>query len=98
MAVLSEEEVRRVARLARLELDDDEVALFARQLGAILEAFRRLQEVDTEGVDPTFYPLPLQNVLREDEVRPSMPREKVLANAPEREGDYFKVPRIVEAS
>lgn len=96
MAGITEEEVRRVARLARLELDEGEVQRFTRQLGAILEAFACLQEVNTEGVDPTFYPLPLQNVLREDEVRPSMPVEKVLQNAPEREGDLFKVPRIIE--
>lgn len=96
MAAIGEEEVRRVARLARLELDEEELARFTRQLGAILEAFRRLQEVDTEGVDPTFYPLPLHNVMRDDRVRPSLPVDKVLANAPEREGDYFKVPRIIE--
>ena len=91
-------QVRQVARLARLELDEHEVELFTRQLGAILEAFQRLQEVDTQGVDPTFYPLPLQNVLREDEVRPSLPVEAVLRNAPEREGDFFKVPRVIEGS
>ena len=87
-----------MARLARLELSDDEVERFTRQLGDILQAAARLQELDTEGVDPTFYPLPLHNVMRPDEVRPSLPREQVLQNAPEQENHMFKVPRIIEES
>ncbi|MBE3597291.1 MAG: Asp-tRNA(Asn)/Glu-tRNA(Gln) amidotransferase subunit GatC [Limnochordaceae bacterium] len=96
MAGITPDEVRHVARLARLELTDEEVERYARQLGDILSAAARLGELDTEGVDPTFYPLPLQNVMRPDAVRPSMPREKVLANAPEPEQDMFRVPRIIE--
>ncbi len=87
-----------MARLARLELSEDEVQRFTRQLGDILEAAARLDELDVTGVDPTFYPLPLQNVMRPDEVRPSLPREKVLQNAPDREQDMFRVPRILESS
>lgn len=98
MGRIGEEEVRRVARLARLELSEDEVQRFTRQLGDILEAAARLEELDVSGVDPTFYPLPLQNVMRPDEVRPSLPREKVLQNAPDREQDMFRVPRILESS
>lgn len=96
MPAITPEEVRHVARLARLELSEEEVARFTRQLGEILQAAKRLQELDTEGVDPTFYPLPLRNVFRPDEVRPSLPRERVLQNAPEVEADMFRVPRIIE--
>ncbi|WP_324669813.1 Asp-tRNA(Asn)/Glu-tRNA(Gln) amidotransferase subunit GatC [Geochorda subterranea] len=96
MPAITPDEVRHVARLARLELSEEEVARFTRQLGEILQAARRLQELDTEGVDPTFYPLPLRNVFRPDEVRPSLPRERVLQNAPEVEADMFRVPRIIE--
>ncbi|HEY8425648.1 MAG TPA: Asp-tRNA(Asn)/Glu-tRNA(Gln) amidotransferase subunit GatC [Limnochordales bacterium] len=96
MPAITPDEVRHVARLARLELSEEEVARFTQQLGEILQAARRLQELDTEGVDPTFYPLPLRNVFRPDEVRPSLPRERVLQNAPEVEADMFRVPRIIE--
>lgn len=98
MPAITPDEVRHVARLARLELTDEELERFTRQLGDILQAAARLQELDTEGVDPTFYPLPLQNVMRPDEVRPSLPREQVLRNAPEQENHMFKVPRIIEES
>jgi len=96
MPAITPDEVRHVARLARLELSEEEVARLTQQLGEILPAARRLQELDTEGVDPTFYPLPLRNVFRPDEVRPSLPRERVLQNAPEVEADMFRVPRIIE--
>lgn len=96
MPAITPDEVRHVARLARLELTEEEVRRFAQQLGEILEAARRLDEVDTEGIEPTFYPLPLRNVFRPDEVRPSLPREQVLSNAPEVESEMFKVPRIIE--
>lgn len=96
MAAITPDEVRHVARLARLELSAEEVERFTRQLGDILQAAARLQELDTEGVDPTFYPVPLQNVMRPDEVRPSLAREQVLQNAPEAENHMFKVPRIIE--
>lgn len=88
--------MRHVARLARLALGDEEVQRFAEQLDDILRAAARLQELNTEGVDPTFYPLPLHNVMRPDEVRPSLPREQVLHNAPDQENHMFKVPRIIE--
>lgn len=96
MAAITPDEVRHVARLARLHLTDEEVERYARQLDEILQAAAKLQELDTEGVDPTFYPLPLKNVMRPDAVRPSMPREKVLSNAPQAEHDMFRVPRIIE--
>src|SRR5690606_40722324 len=76
MAAIEREDVERVARLARLALTEEEKALFQEQLGAILEHVRALQEVDTEGVEPTPYAVQLTNVLRPDRARPSMPREQ----------------------
>lgn len=96
MAAIEREDVERVARLARLALTEEEKALFQEQLGAILEHVRALQEVDTEGVEPTPYAVQLTNVLRPDRVRPSMPREQALANAPQEMDGYFFVPRILE--
>jgi len=93
---ITKEEVEHVANLARLALSEDEKEALAAQLNKILEYADKLKELNTEGVNPTAHPLPVKNVFREDEVRPSLPVEDVLSNAPQREGDYFKVPRIVE--
>ena len=89
---ISPEEVRHVARLARLTLTDDEVARFGEQLNAILEAVSKVAEVDLSDVPPTSHPLAVVNVFRPDEPRPSLPLEDVFANAPERDGDHFRVP------
>ena len=86
------DEVLHVARLARLELTDDEVERFTEQLSAILEAVAKVSELDLSDVEPTAHPLDLVNVWAEDEPRPSLPVEEALANAPEREGGFFKVP------
>lgn len=93
---LTREEVERVARLARLGLTEAEKERFQRELTQILGAFSALQQVDTEGVEPTSHAVPLQNVLRADEVRPSLPRHEALANAPETDAGLFRVPRILE--
>ena len=92
MAAISREEVLHVARLARLELTDDEVERLAAQLSAILEAVGKVAELDLADVEPTAHPLDLVNVWAEDEPRPSLPVEDALANAPEREGSFFRVP------
>lgn len=92
---LSDDEVRYVASLARLALEDDEVERLAPQLSDILGYAEKVGEVAAEDVPPTSHPYPLRNVFREDEVRPSLPREDVLAPAPEVEDDRFLVPRIV---
>lgn len=92
---LSDDEVRYVASLARLALDDDEVERLAPQLSRILEYAEQVGEVAAEDVPPTSHPYPLHNVFRDDEVRGSLPREDVLAPAPEVENDRFAVPRIV---
>jgi len=89
-------DIEHVARLARLELTSEETARLRDQLGAILEHAAKVGEVAADDVPPTAYAIPRSNVLRPDEVTPSLSVEDVLANAPEREDDRFKVPRIAE--
>ena len=89
-------DIEHVARLARLELTGQEKARLREQLGAILEHAAKVGEVAAGDVPPTAYAIPRSNVLRPDEVTPSLPVEEVLANAPEVEDDRFKVPRIAE--
>jgi aspartyl-tRNA(Asn)/glutamyl-tRNA(Gln) amidotransferase subunit C len=89
-------DIEHVARLARLELSDDEKARLRDQLGVILEAATRVSEVATDDVPPTAYAIPRSNVLRPDEITPSLTVEEVLSNAPEVEDDRFKVPKVVE--
>ena len=93
---LTLDEVSRVAFLARLELSDDEKSRLTTDLNGILGQFARLQELDTAGIAPTSHSLPLQNVFREDAVRPSLPREAATANAPETRDGSFIVPQIME--
>lgn len=93
---ITKEEVKHVANLARLALSEEEKEAFTTQLDKILEYADKVKELNTEFVSPTAHPLAIRNVFREDKVRPSLPVEDVLSNAPEREGNYFKVPRIVE--
>ena len=89
-------DIEHVARLARLELTDDEKARLREQLGVILEAAAKVSEVATDDVPPTAYAIPRSNVLRPDEITPSLTLEEVLSNAPEVEDDRFKVPKVVE--
>jgi aspartyl-tRNA(Asn)/glutamyl-tRNA(Gln) amidotransferase subunit C len=89
---ISRDEVLHVARLARLELGEDEVVRFAEQLNAILEAVGKVGELDLEGVEPTAHPLELANVWAEDEPRPPLSLEEALANAPDGESGFFRVP------
>ncbi|MEW5801486.1 MAG: Asp-tRNA(Asn)/Glu-tRNA(Gln) amidotransferase subunit GatC [bacterium] len=90
------DEVEYVAKLARLKLSDEEKGLFTQQLDSILLYMDKLNELDTTNVPPTSHVLPLENVMREDEMQPSYPTEKVLAAAPERDNDFFAVPRVIE--
>jgi aspartyl-tRNA(Asn)/glutamyl-tRNA(Gln) amidotransferase subunit C len=90
--VIDLEHVRHVARLARLELSDDEVERMAGELSTILDHVERMNELDLDGVEPTSHVVPLTNVLRSDEPRPSWPREQVLAPAPDPEEGAFRVP------
>jgi aspartyl-tRNA(Asn)/glutamyl-tRNA(Gln) amidotransferase subunit C len=89
-------DIEHVARLARLELTDQEKERLREQLGVILENAAKVGEVATDDVPPTAYAIPRSNVLRPDEITPSLTTEEVLAIAPEVESDRFKVPRIVE--
>jgi aspartyl-tRNA(Asn)/glutamyl-tRNA(Gln) amidotransferase subunit C len=89
---ISRDEVLHVARLARLELTEEEVERFTEQLSAILEAVAKVSELDLADVEPTAHPLDVVNVWAADEPRPSIPLEDALANAPERSAGFFKVP------
>jgi aspartyl-tRNA(Asn)/glutamyl-tRNA(Gln) amidotransferase subunit C len=89
---ITRDEVLHVARLARLELTEEEVARFTEQLSAILEAVTKVSELDLSGVEPTAHPLDVVNVWAEDEPRTSIPVDDALANAPDREAGFFKVP------
>ncbi len=85
-----------VAELARLAVAEHELQGLAGQLGRILDYMDKLGELDTAGVPPTAHVLPLRNVWREDAVRPGLERDDALAGAPDREGPYFRVPRVVD--
>jgi aspartyl-tRNA(Asn)/glutamyl-tRNA(Gln) amidotransferase subunit C len=94
---LSREQVQHIARLARVGLSEEDIPRFSEQLSEILDYFERLRQVDTEDVPPTAHTLPLHNVMREgDQPGPCLDKEAVLANAPVREGDYFRVKVILE--
>ena len=93
---LSREEVLHIALLARLGLTESEVDKFREQLSNILENFEVLQQADTTNVPPTAQSIPLQNVMKTDEVSDSLPQEQVLANAPRKEGEYFRVRAVLE--
>jgi aspartyl-tRNA(Asn)/glutamyl-tRNA(Gln) amidotransferase subunit C len=93
---LSADEVRWVAHLARLELSEAELAAMTPQLGAILDYVSQLQQVDTADVDPLAHPLPIHSVFRDDDLQSSLPVDVALANAPERQGDFYGVPAVLE--
>ncbi|MCP9469187.1 MAG: Asp-tRNA(Asn)/Glu-tRNA(Gln) amidotransferase subunit GatC [Nitrospira sp.] len=93
---ITREQVEHVALLARLHLTDEEKDVFAKQLSQILGHVEHLNRYDTAGVEPTATVIGQVNVFRDDEVRPSLPVEQALANAPDREGDGFHVPKIIE--
>ncbi|MBN2455308.1 MAG: Asp-tRNA(Asn)/Glu-tRNA(Gln) amidotransferase subunit GatC [Sedimentisphaerales bacterium] len=88
--------VTKVAKLARLELTDDEIQLFTTQLSAILDYMAKINELDTEDVEPLAHCLPISNVFREDIAKESFGTERALLNAPRQDGDFFKVPKILE--
>jgi aspartyl-tRNA(Asn)/glutamyl-tRNA(Gln) amidotransferase subunit C len=91
---ISREDVLHVAKLARLEIPEDQIEHVREELGAILEAVGKVSELDLEGVEPTSHPLDLVNVWDEDEPRPSLPREDALANAPDPTEGAFRVPAV----
>jgi aspartyl-tRNA(Asn)/glutamyl-tRNA(Gln) amidotransferase subunit C len=89
-------EVDHVARLSRLALTDAEKERMRRELDGILSYIGKLRGLDTEGVPPTSHAVPMTNVMREDEPRPSLSQDEMLANAPDRSGEFFRVPKIIE--
>ncbi len=93
---ITKDDVNKVATLARLALTGEEEELYTEQLARILAYIEKLGEVDTEGVEPATHTVLLENRLREDEVRPSLPREEALKNAPSADRGCFKVPKIIE--
>ena len=93
---IDETTVRRIAQLSRLNLTEDEVRLFAVQLGDILGYIEQLKAVNTDGVEPLAHPLPVLNVLRDDVPTPFAEVDAALANAPQREGRFFKVPQVLD--
>lgn len=93
---ISKEQVEHVAKLARLNLTEEEKERLTGEMENIIAFADKLNELDTTGVEPTAHVIPIQNVFRDDVVEPSYDREKILANAPSQEGGCFKVPKIVE--
>jgi aspartyl-tRNA(Asn)/glutamyl-tRNA(Gln) amidotransferase subunit C len=93
---LTLDEVKKVAKLGRLELSDAELVQMQPQLSSILEYVAQLNELDTTGVEPLAHPLPIENVFRPDEPVPSLPVDAALQNAPNRVGDYFGVPAVFD--
>ncbi|MCH7838211.1 MAG: Asp-tRNA(Asn)/Glu-tRNA(Gln) amidotransferase subunit GatC [Chloroflexi bacterium] len=93
---LTREQVLHIARLARVGVTEEDVARLQEQLSVILEHFEALRALDTEGVPPTSHPLPLESVMRADEIRPSLSTEDVLANAPLTQEDTFRVRAILD--
>lgn len=93
---ITRKDVEHVALLARLEIAEDQIEKFTTQLDAILEYADNLSQLDTAEVKPTAHVLPVHNVMRADEVKPSLPRDLALQNAPHAEDGYFKVPKLIE--
>ena len=94
--LLTADQVRWVAHLARLDLTDAELEMMTRQLSAIIEYVNQLQQVNTDGVEPLAHPLPIHNVFRADEPSPSLPVDVALVNAPQRQGDFYAVPAVLD--
>ena len=94
--MIDRKDVEHVARLARLALTEAELERMRGEMAAILQYIEKLKVVDVEGVEPTSHAVPLVNVMREDEVEPSVDREAMMRNAPDRSGEFFRVPRIIE--
>ncbi len=92
--MITKKDVEHVAKLARLELTEDEKEMFTHQLGDVLAHVEKMNEVDTTGVKPMNHPIDFVNVMREDKKIYENTREELMANAPDVEGDYFKVPKI----
>jgi aspartyl-tRNA(Asn)/glutamyl-tRNA(Gln) amidotransferase subunit C len=94
-AAITPEQVKSVAKLSRLALRDDQLQKFTTQLESIRQYIAKISQADVTGIEPMAHAVPLVNVLRDDTIGPSLPVEKVLQNAPETDGPFFKVPKII---
>lgn len=92
---VTREDVKKVARLAKLKISEDEIEIFTGQFNTIIEYIHTLDELDTSQVEPTSHVLDLKNILREDAMAPSLPRGEMLKNAPQQDGEYFRVPKVI---
>ena len=95
---IDQAQVRKVAKLSRLELTEAEVEEFTGQLSAILDYVEKMNELDTDNIEPLAHCLPISNIFRQDCVKESLGTEKTLGNAPQRDGEFFKVPKILDDS
>ncbi len=95
---ITEEQVKKVAKLARLDLTEQEVKEFTAQLESILQYMEKMNQLDTENVEPLAHCLPITNCFREDEIKESLNVSQALANAPQSDGQFFKVPKILDDS
>ncbi|MEM7580221.1 MAG: Asp-tRNA(Asn)/Glu-tRNA(Gln) amidotransferase subunit GatC [Mastigocoleus sp.] len=93
--MIDREQVKKVANLARLELSQEEEEKFTTQLGSILDYFEQLNEIDVEDIEPTTRAIDMVNVTRKDNLQPYPNRDEILETAPEQEGEYFRVPKIM---
>jgi aspartyl-tRNA(Asn)/glutamyl-tRNA(Gln) amidotransferase subunit C len=93
---MDKDTLERMADIAHVYINEQEIKQFSKELGLLLEHFDKLSQVDTEGITPTVHPITDKNVLREDVIWESLPIEKVLKNAPDRDDRFFRVPRIIE--
>jgi aspartyl-tRNA(Asn)/glutamyl-tRNA(Gln) amidotransferase subunit C len=96
MAEITKEQVKHVANLARLEVTEEEAEMFTKQLSSIIKFAEQLNEIDTDGIEPTTHVLDLKNVMRKDEPREWITREEALKNAPDHKDGQFRVPSILE--
>ncbi len=88
--------IEHISMLSRLELTEEEKKLFSRQIDRIIEYIDKLNELDTSNVIPTAHALPIKNVFRDDVLKPSLPKDKAISNAPDKTDDFYQVPRIIE--
>lgn len=93
---LSEKEVEHIAELARIRVSENEKNLFTKQFNEILQFFHQLDEVDTSSIEPTFHVVDIKNIFREDEVEPTLSTEDALKNAPKKEKNFFKAPKLFD--
>lgn len=94
-ATISKEQVEHVAWLARIELTEEEKQAFTKQLNEVLDYFKKINEIDTSNIEPTYHVINLANVLREDKVEPSLSKEDALRNASQKEDSFIKAPKII---